>query len=712
MPENDNIKVAVRVRPQNLKERDEFSGKKCIDVDISSSTITLDSKPNHKTFTYDFVGDQNISQEEIFEVIGKPIASSCLAGYNGTIFAYGQTGAGKTYTILGPSASENNEVADNVQLGLLPRSIEFIFSSVKKEVKKCAGLEFLIKCSFLEIYNEQINDLINPDLKSLQIREDTKKGVYVEGLLLETVSNVEETMELLLRGTRNRHVGATSMNKESSRSHSVFSLAIESKEKKENVWNFRSSVFHLIDLAGSERQKSTEAAGERLKEAGMINKSLSVLGNVINSLVDISEGKNRHVHYRDSKLTYLLKDSLGGNSKTCIIANISSSNSSYGETLSTLRFAERAKMVKNQAIVNENTLGTINELREEIKRLHFKLKESKFSSCQKCTNPQIYSEYTLMALNDRVQEFENLLERNLKLRLQTESGLQSEIGNRENYIRQLLSTIDRFEKKIESDKMIIKFRQDNITRLQKGEKISDNEEIKELKLEMSVLKKECENNYMASKFFCENEALKEHIKTLEREIKEDSTSLRRRLKENQEFTEKLQNSLKKSANEREQLRALLNQYISLKGSEISTQVQDLSQTLDFYLDLEKESPTLKENETMLMDFDNYKFEENFSNNFDPSPKENILTPSFKDNLPCSKPNNSQDKIYQKFIGEIEVLNEEIDNKVENIRTLENQVNKKKSEIEEIRKENMGLKEIEKQFILIEDDLLKAKDSLD
>lgn len=169
--------------------------------------------------------------------------------------------------------------------------------------------------------------------------EDIKKGVYCEGLTEETVSNTSEMYELIKRGTRNRHVGSTSMNKESSRSHSVLTTIIESKSNKEGLWNVKVSRFHIIDLAGSEWAKLTSAGGEWLKEAGMINKSLSALGNVINSLVDLSEGKARHIHYWDSKLTFLLRDSLGGNSKTVIIANISPSAISYGETLSTLKFA-------------------------------------------------------------------------------------------------------------------------------------------------------------------------------------------------------------------------------------------------------------------------------------------------------------------------------------------------------------------------------------
>lgn len=184
-------------------------------------------------------------------------------------------------------------------------------------------------------------------------------------------------LNLINKGARNRHVGSTLMNKESSRSHSVLTTIIESKSMKSTgVWNIKTSRFHIIDLAGSERSKNTNAGGERLKEAGMINKSLSALGNVINSLVDISEGKNRYVHYRDSKLTFLLRDSLGGNSKTVMIANISPSIVNVGETLSTLKFAQRAKLIRNKAVINEDSSGTILLLKQEIKRLKKDLAQS------------------------------------------------------------------------------------------------------------------------------------------------------------------------------------------------------------------------------------------------------------------------------------------------------------------------------------------------
>lgn len=209
------------------------------------------------------------------------------------------------------------------------------------------------------------------------MREDLKKGVYIEGLNEEIVKSSEETIELLRKGARNRHIGSTEMNFESSRSHSCFSMSIESKRGAEGLTNVKASKLHFVDLAGSERQKQTAATGERLKEATNINKSLTTLGLVINSLVEVAQGKSRHIPYRDSKLTFLLKDSLGGNSRTCMIAAVSAASTQFQETLSTLKFAQRAKMIKNKASINEESSGNIEGLRKEIKRLKEELGQAK-----------------------------------------------------------------------------------------------------------------------------------------------------------------------------------------------------------------------------------------------------------------------------------------------------------------------------------------------
>lgn len=219
-------------------------------------------------------------------------------------------------------------------------------------------------------------DLLQPSSSNLSIREDINKGVYVEGLSEEMVRNHVEMISFIAKGSKNRHTAATSMNRASSRSHSVLTTIIESKSRSQTgVWTVKQSRFHIIDLAGSERQKQTQSQGERLKEAGMINKSLTSLGIVINSLVDLSEGKNRFVPYRDSKLTFILRDSLGGNSKTVIIANISPSIVNINETISTLKFAQRAKLIQNKAVINEDSSGTLLLLKNELNKLKKDLNE-------------------------------------------------------------------------------------------------------------------------------------------------------------------------------------------------------------------------------------------------------------------------------------------------------------------------------------------------
>lgn len=209
--------------------------------------------------------------------------------------------------------------------------------------------QLFVKCTFVEIYNEQIYDLLSPDsCKLCTLREDVKREVYIEGATEETITSALDAYQVYERGSRNRQVAETTMNLQSSRSHAVFTLYIQSRKYESGVIVHRNSKFNLVDLAGSERQHMTGALGLRLKEASNINKSLSNLSSVINALVDISCGKERHVHYRDSKLTFLLRDSLGGNAKTCIITTVNPSFFSHSETLSTLRFAQNAKQIKNK----------------------------------------------------------------------------------------------------------------------------------------------------------------------------------------------------------------------------------------------------------------------------------------------------------------------------------------------------------------------------
>ncbi|PRQ39572.1 putative plus-end-directed kinesin ATPase [Rosa chinensis] len=362
-----NVQVLIRIRPLSSMERALQGCGRCLKQE-SSQTLVLHGPPDAR-FTFDHIACEMISQEKLFKVAGMPMVENCLSGYNSCMFAYGQTGSGKTYTMMGEIYEIEGQLNDDC--GITPRIFEYLFKRIRmeEENRREEQLKYSCKCSFLEIYNEQITDLLEPSSTNLQLREDLKKGVYVENLTEYNVTNVNDVVKLLLHGASNRKMAATHMNSESSRSHSVFTCIIESRWENDSMTHFRFARLNLVDLAGSERQKGSGAEGDRLKEAANINKSLSTLGLVIMSLVDLAHGKQRHVPYRDSRLTFLLQDSLGGNSKTTIIANVSPSSCSANETLSTLKFAQRAKLIQNNAKVNEDASGDITALQRHIQQL-------------------------------------------------------------------------------------------------------------------------------------------------------------------------------------------------------------------------------------------------------------------------------------------------------------------------------------------------------
>ncbi|KAL9238163.1 hypothetical protein vseg_012628 [Gypsophila vaccaria] len=359
-----NVQVIIRARPLNPHETSLFGYNRCLRQD-SSHSISWIGHPETR-FTFDHVACETVDQEMLFRMAGLPMVENCLSGYNSCMFAYGQTGSGKTYTMLGEM--EDVEFTPSPHRGMTPRIFEFLFARIRaeEESRRDEELKYSCKCSFLEIYNEQITDLLDPSSTNLLLREDVKKGVYVENLSEFEVHTVGDVLGLLIQGSSNRKVAATNMNRESSRSHCVFICIIESKWERDSVTNYRFARLNLVDLAGSERQKSSGAEGERLKEAANINKSLSTLGHVIMLLVDIAHGKPRHIPYRDSRLTFLLQDSLGGNSKTMIIANVSPSVCCAAETLNTLKFAQRAKLIQNNAVVNEDSSGDVTVLQHQI----------------------------------------------------------------------------------------------------------------------------------------------------------------------------------------------------------------------------------------------------------------------------------------------------------------------------------------------------------
>ena len=358
----ESVKVSVRCRPINSKER--ADNRECIvRVDTKKNELVIrnpknDSSEPPKTFTYDFAYGADSSQEQIYCDTAYPIVESVLEGYNGTIFAYGQTGTGKTFTMEG--IEEPPE-----QRGILPRAFEQIFYGIEQH----PSTQFLICASFLEIYNEEVHDLLSKNSKNkLDIKENNEGVFYVKDLTSIVVKSIHEMREVMETGRKNRHVGETMMNLDSSRSHCIFSIKIETSESdKTGINHYKAAKLNLVDLAGSERQGKTGATGDRLKEATNINKSLLTLGNVISALVD---GVSSHVPYRDSKLTKLLQDSLGGNTRTVMIANIGPADWNYDETISTLRYANRAKNIQNKPKINEDPKDALlREFQEEIARL-------------------------------------------------------------------------------------------------------------------------------------------------------------------------------------------------------------------------------------------------------------------------------------------------------------------------------------------------------
>ena len=355
------VKVAIRVRPMNKREKEQNS-RLCVQVDKDNNTVSVISDKNEsKTFPFDYVYPMETTQREVYDQVAFPIVDSIFQGYNGTIFAYGQTGCGKTFTMMGI-------ITDPQLRGVIPNAFDHIFGFIKTEGE---SRKFFLRCSFVEIYNEEVRDLLGNKDKKLDIREDPKKGTFLKDLTYVTIKNPADIDKSLDTGNKNRHVGATSMNDQSSRSHSLFTVYLEIEEKGENNNSrIKSGKLNLVDLAGSERVGKTNATVQTFDEGKKINLSLTALGSVIDALSQ----NRKYIPYKDSKLTRLLADSLGGNTKTVMFANISPASYNYDETLGTLRYASRAKLIKNAPVVNEDPKDALlRKYEEEIKALKEKL---------------------------------------------------------------------------------------------------------------------------------------------------------------------------------------------------------------------------------------------------------------------------------------------------------------------------------------------------
>lgn len=380
-----SVRVAIRIRPQTSKE---------IIANCEICTIVTPNEPQvclgKDAFTFDCVFDANSKQIEIYETCVKNLVEGCFSGYNATVLAYGQTGSGKTFTMgtgFEPNALQE-ELNDDGSQGIVPRAVHHLFDGIeKRKLKAREGnqlpLEFKVTAQFLELYNDDIIDLlnesqINNNTKQIKIHQENDT-IQLAGVTSRPVNSVSEAFDCLKAGALVRTTASTQMNTSSSRSHAIFTISIHQTRVTTEAQDVEtlSAKFHFVDLAGSERLKRTGATGERAKEGISINSGLMYLGNVISALGDKSK-KGSYVPYRDSKLTRLLQDSLGGNSQTLMIACISPSGPDYGETLSTLRYANRAKNIKNKVVVNHDTSRhTIALLRKEIQELKLELSELK-----------------------------------------------------------------------------------------------------------------------------------------------------------------------------------------------------------------------------------------------------------------------------------------------------------------------------------------------
>jgi len=370
MQKSENIRVAVRFRPHNKKEEGK-DGDMYLRIDSKKNAIEISENSKEiQQFSFDHVFDSSFSQEQVFNTVAKNAIEWVCQGYNATIFAYGATSSGKSFTMFG---SEDGKT----EKGIIPRSCDALFQAINNTEDV---IEANMKCSFLEIYREHIRDLLDGSKTSnsdggLKIRQNTAKGVYVQGLIEKYVYSSQDILNTIKEGTAQRTIASTALNSVSSRSHAVLTLILSQKMVDGSETN---SKLHLIDLAGSENVGRSEVQGITLTEAQTINKSLSCLGNVIFAL---TEQGREHIPYRDSKLTYLLQDSLGGNSKTILIATASPSVLCYSETISTLKFAKRTKEIKNIPKINKNEslanlLQTIDALNKRIAELESKCEDS------------------------------------------------------------------------------------------------------------------------------------------------------------------------------------------------------------------------------------------------------------------------------------------------------------------------------------------------
>ncbi|GMT29798.1 hypothetical protein PFISCL1PPCAC_21095 [Pristionchus fissidentatus] len=350
----ERIKVYARIRPSK-----ESVGHRVLSIHDSSITAKLDRE--EKTFQFDGVFGEDAAQAEVFETAAARIVTGTLSGFNGTIFAYGQTGSGKTHTMIGPSGKVDSDA------GIIPRGLQLLFQELERKAEANPGLfKHSITVSFVELYNEHIYDLIANTDEKLKIGQDSEGGVIVKGATENFVKDINDAMEVVMRGWNNRAVAETAMNRASSRSHALLMIKIRTEEVTGEISHARSAFLNLVDLAGSERVSQSKVEGDRLKETANINKSLLTLKLVIRGLSE----KAGFIQFRNSTLTHILKDSLGGNARTAVMINVHPDKMYYSETLSTLNFSAEVRTIENKVAANEDLRGeSVAAYQAEIKRL-------------------------------------------------------------------------------------------------------------------------------------------------------------------------------------------------------------------------------------------------------------------------------------------------------------------------------------------------------
>ncbi|WKY04430.1 hypothetical protein Q1695_005437 [Nippostrongylus brasiliensis] len=484
MPGSEFIRVTARIRPSASTTPQERI------VDVTDSKNLCFNSRSPKYFTYDAVFDENVTQEQVFDELGSRIIDGCVNGFNGTIFAYGQTGSGKTHTMLGPSNIENF-LSSSLHRGLIPRACEALFARLcTKAAEMGEHFKYEVTCKFVELYNEEFYDLLSNSQQKLTIRSDSKV-VQLLGVSEHPVESSVDMMRILELGWESRRTAETAMNRESSRSHAIFIIDVKTEELVNTIVKKKTATLNLVDLAGSERQTQAKTIGDRFKEAININSSLSVLGRVIRILSGANRG-DKHIPYRESKLTHILRDSLGGNSKTAVIVNIHPDIGYYSDTLSTLQFSAECRKIENRVHANEDLTGDtvmaykseINRLREELETVEGRIRnemEAKVASLE-----QELQSWKEAAVSREKQLVEAQLHRDV-LAAQIMSRASGE-GDAKSYDDMMNAMVTQLTARIDAVKTL-----EDLSRVQLEDDLSN------VYRELDIMKQRCESAEAARK---------------------------------------------------------------------------------------------------------------------------------------------------------------------------------------------------------------------